>query len=73
MKTDDLIQEIQSLPVEERARVADLVLKSLNRADSEIDKKWAELSMQRLHEIKTGRVKPVPGEDVFDEVWKRFS
>jgi putative addiction module component (TIGR02574 family) len=73
MKTDELIQEIQALPVEERARVADLVLKSLNRTESEIDKKWAELSRQRLHEIKTGGVKPIAGEEIFDEIWKRFS
>lgn len=73
MKTDELIQEIQALPVEERARVADLVLKTLNRTESEIDKKWAKLAMHRLHEIKTGGVKPVPGEEVFDEIWERFN
>jgi hypothetical protein len=73
MKTDELIQEIQALPVEERARVADLVLKTLNKTESEIDKKWAELAMQRLHEIKTGDVKPVPGEEVFDVIWERFN
>jgi hypothetical protein len=73
MKTDELIQEIQALPVEERARVADLVLKTLNRTESEIDKKWAKLAMHRLHEIKSGGVKPVPGEEVFDEIWERFN
>ncbi|AJF06279.1 addiction module protein [Geoalkalibacter subterraneus] len=73
MKTEDLLREIESLPVEERARVADTVLKSLNPPESEVDKKWAEVAKRRLGEIKSGAVKPIPGEDVFSEVWKRFS
>jgi putative addiction module component (TIGR02574 family) len=73
MKTEDLLREIESLPVEERARVADSVLKSLNPPESEIDKKWAEVAKRRLEEIKSGAVTPVSGEEVFEEVWKRFS
>jgi len=72
MKTEDLLREIESLPVEERARVADSVLKTLNPTESEIDKKWAEVAKRRLDEIKAGTVKPVSGQDVFDEIWKRF-
>jgi len=73
MKTEDLLREIESLPVEERARVADSVLKTLNPTESEIDKKWAEVAKRRLDEIKAGTVKLVSGQDVFDEIWKRFS
>jgi hypothetical protein len=73
MKTEDLLREIESLPVEERARVADSVLKTLNPTESEIDKKWAEVAKRRLDEIKTGAVRPVSGHEVFDEIWKRFS
>ena len=73
MKTEDLLREIESLPVEERARVADSVLKTLNPPESEIDKRWAEVAKRRLEEIKTGAVKPVSGQEVFDEIWKRFS
>ena len=46
--TDQLIQEIQLLPVEERARVADLILKSLNHTEVEIDRYWADLSLRGL-------------------------
>jgi hypothetical protein len=73
MKTEDLLREIESLPVEERARVADLVLKTLNPTESEIDKKWAEVAKRRLNEIKAGSVEPVSGQAVFEEIWKRFS
>lgn len=60
MKTEDLLRKIESLPVEERARVADSVLKSLNPPESEIDKKWAEVAKRRLDEIRSGTIDPVP-------------
>jgi hypothetical protein len=59
--------------VEERARVADLELKTLNPTESDIDKKWAEVAKRRLNEIKAGSVEPVSGQAVFEEIWKRFS
>ncbi len=55
MKTDDLIQEIQSLPVDEHARLADCVLRSLNQTLPAIDQKWAELASQRLRYIQAGK------------------
>jgi hypothetical protein len=73
MKTDDLILEIQSLPVEERARVADCILRSLNQTVSKVDQKWADLAAMRLQDIQTGVVKPVAGDDVFSELWRRFN
>jgi hypothetical protein len=72
MKTDDLILEIQSLLVEERARVADSVLRSLNQTASEVDQKWTRLATKRLQDIQTGSVKPVAAEVVFNEIWHRF-
>lgn len=73
MKTEDLLRELESLPVDQCARIADSVLKTLNPTESEIDKKWAEVAKRRLDEINTGAVHPVSGQDVFDEIWKRFS
>jgi len=39
----------------------------------EIDKKWAALAKQRLGELRSGKVKAVPGEEVFRKIWNRFS
>lgn len=68
-----IIDEALSLPVEERAYIADSLLKSLNRPDPEIDKKWIEVSKRRLEEIRTGKVKSIPGDEVFAKIQKRFS
>lgn len=72
MNTKTLIAEAVSLPVEERAFIVDSLLRSLNQPESEIDKKWAIVAQRRLEEIKAGEVKAVPGQEVFDKVWKRF-
>jgi putative addiction module component (TIGR02574 family) len=73
MKTKELIAEAISLPVEERAMVVDSILRSLNPPDSDIDKKWAAIAKRRIAELRSGKVKAVPGEDVFSRIWKRFS
>lgn len=72
MSTQDLIAEAMSLPVEERALVADSILRSLNAPEAEIDGKWVAVARRRLAELRSGRVKPIPGDEVFRKVWKRF-
>ncbi len=72
MTTKELIAEAVSLPVEERAMVADSILRSLNAPESDIDRKWVAVAQRRLAELRSGQVKPIPGEQVFARVWKRF-
>jgi len=73
MNTKRLIDEAIALPVEERAIVVDSILRSLNPPDSDIDSKWATLALRRLSQVRSGDVKAVPGDAVFDRIWKRFS
>lgn len=73
MKTKDLINEVISLPVEERAIVADTILRSLNPQDSEIDRKWADIAKKRLSELRHGEMSVISGEEVFEKIWKQFS
>ncbi|MEN6575396.1 MAG: addiction module protein [Phycisphaerales bacterium] len=72
MTTKELIEEVASLPVEERAIVADSILRSLNPPESDIDRKWVQVAQRRLEELRSGQVKPIPGEQVFAKVRKRF-
>jgi len=48
MKTKELIAEAISLLIEERALVADSLLRSLNPPDPAIDRKWAEVALPVL-------------------------
>jgi len=72
MKTQQLINEALSLPLEKRTLVVDSLLRSLNHPESAVDKKWAAVAKRRLSEIKNGTVKPVPGKEVFEKIWKKF-
>jgi hypothetical protein len=38
-----------------------------------IDKKWAQVAKKRLSELRSGSVKAVPGVEVFNKIWKKFS
>ena len=73
MSTKELIKEIVSLPIEERAMVLDSILRSLNPPDINIDRKWREVAKRRFADLQSGHVKPIPGNQVFSKVWKRFS
>jgi len=72
MNTKDLIDEVVSLPVEERALVVDSLLRTLNQPESEVDKKWLAVAQRRLSEMRSGVAKPVPGEEVFERIRNRF-
>ncbi len=70
--TAEIIRDAESLPVEERTVVVESLLRSLNPPDPEVDKKWAAVAKRRLQELRSGRVKPVPGEEVFAKIRQRF-
>ncbi|MDP2056241.1 MAG: addiction module protein, partial [Thiobacillus sp.] len=67
-----MIDEVVSLPVEERARVVDTLLRSLNAPESAIDAAWMEVAQRRLDELRAGRVEAVPGEAVFERIRQRY-
>jgi len=73
MKTNKIIEEALSLPVEDRARLADSLLRSLNTPDPAIDAQWAAVAKSRLQELRSGKVKPIPGEEVVSEALKRLA
>ncbi|MCF6179299.1 MAG: addiction module protein [Geopsychrobacter sp.] len=72
MNTQELINEAVMLPVEDRARLADSLLRSLNPPEAQIDEAWAELASRRLAELNSGKVKGISGQEVFHKIRQRF-
>lgn len=73
MKTSELIEEVSLLPVEERAMVAECILKSLNPSEPEIDREWLGVAQQRLADLLSKNVQAVPGDQVIAGLRQRFS
>jgi putative addiction module component (TIGR02574 family) len=68
----EIIKEAGSLPVEERVIIVDLLLRTLNPPNPDIDRKWVEVAKRRLEELRSGRIKAVSGNQVFANIRKRF-
>ncbi len=72
MTRKELTEEALSLPVEDRALLADALLASLNAPEEEVDQQWAAVARQRREEIRSGAVRPVPADQVFSRIAERF-
>jgi putative addiction module component (TIGR02574 family) len=72
MNATDLMTEATSLPLEERARLVDVLLQTLNPADDSIKAAWLAVAQRRLEDLRSGRVAAIPGEAVFDKVRRRL-
>ncbi len=73
MKTEELMSMADSLPVDIKTKLIDKLLNSLNPTSKEIDELWKTEAERRVEEIKNGKVKPIPGEEVFKEIRKKIS
>lgn len=71
MRPKELIAEAISLPVEERAILVDSILRSLNSPEADIDRQWITEAERRLNEVRTGRARTIPGDQVFARIRKR--
>lgn len=67
--SDRVFEEALSLPVDVRLSLVERLLASLNLPiDEEIDRLWAEEAERRLSQIEEGKVKLVPGKEVFNRI-----
>ena len=71
--TKEIIKEAESLPVEERAIIIDCLLRTLNTPSPEIDRIWIDTAKHRLSELRSGKVKTIPGDKVFARVKEYFA
>ena len=65
MKTKDLIAEISDLPVEQRAKIADQILQTLNTPDPDNESVWIQEVEKRVEEYEKGKVDMIPAREVF--------
>ena len=64
-KVSEIVEEARQLPYGERAELIEqLIADSAKNLDPEIEKAWGDEAMRRLAEMESGKVKPVPTEEV---------
>jgi hypothetical protein len=68
----EIIEEAESLPIEERTAIIDSLLKTINTPIAEIDVEWIKIAKRRLSELREGRVRAVSGNGVFSKICNRF-
>lgn len=66
---DEITLKARSLPAEDRARIAEDLLSSLQEeADPAIEAAWDTEIRRRLDEVEAGTAKLIPAAEVFAEV-----
>jgi putative addiction module component (TIGR02574 family) len=65
---DELSRKARALPPEERIRLAEELLSSVQDSDEEIEGAWAQEIERRLEEVESGTAKLIPAEEVFAEI-----
>ncbi len=66
---EQLVEQAMTLPGESRARLADLLIQSLEGADlGRIEKMWVTEAKRRRDEVRDGKVETIPGEEGLGQV-----
>jgi putative addiction module component (TIGR02574 family) len=65
---DELSRKARALPPEDRVRLAEELLATVQEVDAEVEQAWDVEIRRRIAEIDSGTAKLVPAEEVFAEV-----
>jgi hypothetical protein len=66
---EKLVEEAMTLPSESRARLADLLVESLDADElGRIDQLWVAEAKRRRDEVRSGKVEPIPGDEALRKV-----
>lgn len=70
--TADIMEIAESLPIDMKIELVDRLLDSMYPRQKEIDELWKIEIERRVEEVRSGKVKTIPGEQVFAEIEERF-
>jgi putative addiction module component (TIGR02574 family) len=66
---EELAAQAMELPTEARAQLAEMLIDSLDPIElADIERQWAAEAVRRGEEMRSGAVKPLPADDVFQEI-----
>lgn len=65
--TKQIEKQVLALPADARVELVDRLVESLNPIDDEVWNAWAPEIERRIADVRTGKVKTIPAEQVFAE------
>jgi len=71
-ETMDIMERAEMLPIDLKLELVDRLLESISPAQKETDDLWKIEIERRVEEVRSGKVKTIPGEEVFAEIEERF-
>jgi putative addiction module component (TIGR02574 family) len=72
IKVEELIAEVESLPLDIKTELIEKLLESINPSQKEIDELWSLEAEKRVADIESGKVKTISGEEVFKEIRNKY-
>lgn len=73
-QVSEVLEKALALSTQERGLLIDQLIESLDEGPAEegVEQAWDEEIKRRVDEIRTGKVKMIPGEQVLRELAKEF-
>jgi len=68
----DIMERAEMLPIDLKLELVDRLLESISPSQKDIDELWKVEVERRVEDVRSGRVKTIPGEQVFAEIEERF-
>jgi len=72
IKTDDLISMIESMPIDVRTNLVEIILASLQPIQKDTDELWAKEVEERINDMKSNKIQMISGNEVFKEIEEIF-
>jgi hypothetical protein len=71
--TDELAAEVLDLPISDRAKILELLLASFSPANLIEKPSGIQVAISRREEVRTGKVKMLPGDLALQELKAKYS
>jgi putative addiction module component (TIGR02574 family) len=71
-ETMDLLERVETLPIDMKIEIVDKILESLSPTEKEVDELWKAEVEGRIDSFESGNAKTIPGDEVFAKIQERF-
>lgn len=71
-QTMEIMDVVDSLPIDMKLEIIDHLLESISPRNNEVEEAWKEEVERRIDDVESGKVKLIPGEEVFARMRERY-